>query len=147
LGSLWGESWRDFLWQNLLGGLHPMMDRIVSAFELDDRLGLVFPSDPNLCGWDENRELSSGLAKRMGWVGPLPDHFEFPVGTMFWFRVNALEPMLSLQLDWDDYPSEPVARDGTLLHSLERLMVFSCQLAGFRHAVTHVPGVTWIPPQ
>ncbi len=146
LSSMWGETWRDFLWQNLVGGFRPMMDRIVSAFEQDDRLGLVFPCDPNLCGWDENREIASDLASRMGWQGALPDHFEFPVGTMFWSRVPALAPLLDLHLRWEDYPSEPVARDGTLLHSLERLPVFACQLAGFHYAVTHVPGVSWIPP-
>ena len=147
LGSLWGESWRDFLWQNLIGGIHPMTDRILSAFAQDPKLGLVFPSDPNLCGWDENRDLATSISARMGWVGPLPDHFDFPVGTMFWARAQALEPLLRLHLTWDDYPAEPVARDGTLLHALERLVTFSTQLAGFRHAVTHVPGITWIPPQ
>jgi glycosyltransferase involved in cell wall biosynthesis len=142
----WGDNWREFLWQNLLGGLHPMMDRIVAAFERDKNLGLVFPSDPNLCGWDENRVHCDELAARMGWVGALPDHFDFPVGTMFWMRVQALRPLLNLRLRWDDYPIEPLARDGTLLHALERLPVMACQLAGLHYAVAHVPGVSWIPP-
>jgi glycosyltransferase involved in cell wall biosynthesis len=146
LGGLWGVSWRDFLWQNLVGGIYPMTDRILSAFAHDPKLGLVFPSDPNLCGWDENRDLATTIAARMGWVGQLPDHFDFPVGTMFWARVQALEPLLRLRLAWDDYPAEPLAHDGTLLHAVERLLVFSSELAGFHHAVTHVPGITWIPP-
>lgn len=146
LRDSWGDSWREFLWQNLIGGLHPTMDRIIAAFERDHRLGLVFPSDPNLCGWDDNRSLSHELATRMGWTGLLPDHFEFPVGTMFWIRTGALQPLLDLRLSWDDYPEEPLARDGTLLHALERLPVMACQLAGFNYAVTHIPGVSWIPP-
>jgi glycosyltransferase involved in cell wall biosynthesis len=146
LSDSWGDSWREFLWQNLLGGVHPMMDRIVAAFERDKHLGLLFPSDPNLCGWDENRAHCDELAARMGWVGTLPDHFDFPVGTMFWMRVPALQPLLDLRLSWHDYPTEPLARDGTLLHALERLPVIACQLAGFKYAVTNVPGVSWIPP-
>ncbi|HEY3939049.1 MAG TPA: rhamnan synthesis F family protein, partial [Bryobacteraceae bacterium] len=45
-----GDRWREFLWQNLLGGYYPMMDRIVAAFERQDNLGLVFPSDRHLVG-------------------------------------------------------------------------------------------------
>ena len=90
----WGDTWREFLWQNLLGGMRPMMDRIVIAFEQHRSLGLVFPSDPNICGWDANRTHAETLALRMGWRGGLPDHFDFPVGTMFWARVRALRPLL-----------------------------------------------------
>lgn len=144
--SSWGDDWREFLWQNLIGGLHPMMDRIVAAFERQSDLGLVFPSDPNVCGWDENWGHATELVARMGLMTPLPDHVDFPVGTMFWTRLDALRPLLDLNLTWDDYPQEPLARDGTLLHALERLPTIACQLAGFKHAVTHLSGVSWMPP-
>jgi glycosyltransferase involved in cell wall biosynthesis len=144
--SSWGDDWREFLWQNLIGGLHPMMDRIVAAFERQSDLGLVFPSDPNVCGWDKNWDYATELVARMGWMTPLPDHIDFPVGTMFWIRLDALRPLLDLNLAWDDYPQEPLARDGTLLHALERLPTIACQLVGFKHAVTHVSGVSWMPP-
>ncbi len=136
-----GEVWREFLWQNLIGGRHPMMDRIIAQFELEPQLGLVFPSDPHIIGWTQNHELAISLAKRMGYESPLPHAFDFPVGTMFWMRVAALRPLLGLGLDWHDYPSEPVPIDGTILHALERLLPFSAQLAGFTYAETHVPGV------
>jgi len=136
-----GEVWREFLWQNLIGGRHPMMDRIIAQFELEPQLGLVFPSDPHIIGWTQNHELAVSLAERMGYENPLPHAFDFPVGTMFWMRVAALRPLLSLALDWDDYPLEPVPIDGTILHALERLLPFSAQLAGFTFAETHVPGV------
>lgn len=139
----WGEAWREFLWQNLLGGLYPMIDRIVAAFGHHERLGLVFPSDPHLVGWDDNRDCAAKLAPRLGWNGPLPEHFDFPLGDMFWVRRAALRPFLDLRLTWDQYPEEPLPYDGTLLRSLERLSPFACQAAGFDFAVTHVPGVTW----
>jgi glycosyltransferase involved in cell wall biosynthesis len=138
-----GERWRSFLWQNLLGGLHPMADRIVAAFERDKSLGLVFPSDPHMNAWDENRPLGGNLAARMGWIGELPGHFDFPLGTMFWARREALEPLLRLGLTLDDFPEEPLPYDGTILHALERLPPFACQLAGFKSAVTHIAGVSW----
>jgi hypothetical protein len=141
----WGDAWREFLWQNLIGGLHPMMDRIVAAFEQRDNLGLVFPSDPNLVGWDDNRVHAGEIADRMGWKAALPDYFDFPLGTMFWMRRDTLRPLLDLRLTWNEYPEEPLPYDGTLLHALERLPTIACQQAGFTHAVTHVCGVSWTP--
>ena len=141
--SSWGDEWREFLWQNLIGGIYPMMDRIVAAFENDALLGLVFPADPHLVGWDKNLEVSTKLAARFGWTGDLPEHFDFPLGNMFWIRRAALQPLLDLQLQWSDYPPEPVPYDGTILHALERLSPFACKLAGFHFAVTHVAGLSW----
>jgi lipopolysaccharide biosynthesis protein len=143
--NAWGDAWREFLWQNLLGGLYPMMDRIVAAFEQQNTLGLVFPSDPNMVGWDTNRDHAAEIAARMGWKHPLPDYFDFPLGTMFWMRRDALQPLLDLGLTWDDYPEEPVPYDGTILHALERLVPIACELAGFTQAVTHICGVSWSP--
>ena len=137
------ETWREFLWQNLLGGSYPMLDRIATAFENDPKLGLVFPSDPHLRGWDDNRVIAGEVAARMGWEGPLPEAFDFPLGTMFYVRPAALEPLLRLHLDWNDYPDEPIPYDGTILHALERLMPLTAQLAGYSSAVTHVFGKTW----
>ena len=74
---------------------------------------------------------------------PLPPFFEFPIGTMFWARVDALRPLFELKISRDEYPEEPVPDDGTILHALERLLPFVAQHVGYRLAVTHVPGVTW----
>jgi hypothetical protein len=136
-----GETWREFLWQNLLGGLHPMADVIVARLRQDQRLGLVFPEDPHLCGWDANYEIATDQARRLGLALPLPPFFDFPVGTMFWARTAALKPLFDLELGWDDYPAEPVPYDGTVLHAIERLLPFVARHAGYRFATTHIPGV------
>lgn len=138
-----GESWREFLWQNLVGELHPMMDLILARFAADPELGLVFPEDPHLPDWDANREIAEDLAIRMGIDQPLPPYFDFPVGTMFWARPQALKPVFDLGLTWEDYPQEPIGIDGTILHALERLMPFAVEKAGYRWLTTNVPGVTW----
>jgi lipopolysaccharide biosynthesis protein len=79
----------------------------------------------------------------MGLQRPLLPFFNFPLGTMFWARPAALEPLFELGLDWNDYPAEPVPIDGTIMHALERLLPFVVQHRGYRYATTHVPGVTW----
>jgi glycosyltransferase involved in cell wall biosynthesis len=138
-----GETWREFLWQNLLGDRNPMVEIILTRFAADPQLGLVFPDDPHLSGWDDNLALATELARRMGITEPLPPFFDFPLGTMFWARTGAVRPLLDLNLSWDDYPQEPVPADGTVLHAVERLLPFAAAHAGYRYATTFVPGVTW----
>jgi glycosyltransferase involved in cell wall biosynthesis len=138
-----GESWREFLWQDLVGDLYPMMDIIINRFAADDGLGIVFPEDAHLSDWDFNRDIATRLAQRMGIEGRLPPYFDFPIGTMFWARTEALRPLFELKLDWPDYPEEPVPIDGTILHALERLLPFAARRAGYRYATSHISGVTW----
>ncbi len=138
-----GDRWREFLWQNLLGGFYPMADAVIDQFAKDDRLGLIFAEDPHLEGWSHNREIATKVAHDMGWSEPLPPFFEFPIGSMFWARPRALEPLLGLKLKWEAYPREPALPDGTLLHAIERLLPFAVRTAGFRYATTYVPGMTW----
>jgi lipopolysaccharide biosynthesis protein len=117
----------------------PMMDIIRQAFADDQTLGLVFPEDPFLIGWEENLEIAQGLAARMDLRAPLPPTIDFPVGTMFWARPEALAPLLRLGLNLDDYPDEPLAEDGTILHALERLLPLVAEDAGYHYATTHLP--------
>ena len=138
-----GESWREFLWQHLIGGAYPMADLILDRFARDENLGLVFANDPHLPDWDGNKEIATDLARRMGMNLPLPRFFEFPVGAMFWARPKALRSLFDLSLQWEDYPKEPLPYDGTMLHALERLLPLVAQHAGFGFATTHVPGITW----
>jgi lipopolysaccharide biosynthesis protein len=133
-----GEVWRSFLWEHLVGGKHAMMDLVAAAFAADENLGLVFPEDPHLNDWNEDRAIANDLAARMGLSAPLPVHFDFPNGTMFWARPRALKPLMDLGVAWSDYPQEPVPMDGTLLHTLERMLTFSALHAGYRYATTYV---------
>ncbi len=134
-----GDNWRDFLWTHLIGGDAPMIDVISEAFAADERLGLVFPEDPNLNHWDMNKVLADVLAERLELRHPLPPHFEFPKGTMFWARPAGLRPLADLCWKWGDFPIEPAGFDGTLLHTIERLIPFSVTHAGFGYKAVHVP--------
>jgi glycosyltransferase involved in cell wall biosynthesis len=138
-----GHLWREFLWENLIGGAYPMLDLAVAAFAAQADLGLIMAEDPHLVGWDGNRMMAETLAARMGMVGPLDDFFDFPLGTMFWARPGALAPLLSLDLAWEDYPLEPLAYDGTLLHALERLVPYAARHAGLDVAGIRAPQTTW----
>ena len=132
--------WREFLLVNLLGdAARPMADQILAAMQEQPDLGLVFPDDPHCLGWSENRTQAEALARRLQ-LQPLPDVINFPMGTMFWARRGALSRLYQLGLSWDDYPSEPLGYDGTMLHAIERLLPQICLASGQQYALTHVPG-------
>lgn len=138
-----GNLWREFLWENLIGGAHPMLDLAAAIFATRPDVGLLMAEDPHLVGWDENRALAEMLATRMGLPTPLDDFFDFPLGNMFWARPAALRPLLNMRLGWEDYPTEPIAGDGTLVHALERVMPFAAQRVGLGVAGMRAPGTTW----
>src|SRR4029077_18253436 len=102
-----GGRGRGCLWENLLGGIYPMVDTVVSRFGQDPGLGLAFAEDPHLSDWDLNRSIAEGLAQRMGLAVPLPLYFDFPIGTMFWARPVALAPLFNRGFDWNAYPADP----------------------------------------
>ena len=120
-----------------------MMDIVLDRMAKDARLGLVFPDDPHLSDWDDNRDIAERLAQRMGIRAQLPPFFNFPLGTMFWARTQALAPLFELGLDWSDYPDGTRAdrRDGPARARAAASVRGSAQ--GYKYATTHVPGVTW----
>jgi lipopolysaccharide biosynthesis protein len=136
-----GRRWFEFLLENLLGGKARMADIVLGHMVSDPSIGMVFPDDPNIVGWGSNMTLARELGERLG-LRDLPRHISFPVGTMFWARVDAIRPMLDLELQWNDYPPEPIPYDGSILHAIERLFPFVVESQGKRCAVTNVPGTT-----
>ena len=137
-----GTTWLQFLIENLLGGQQAMATRILHALHADPKLGLVFPDDPYVVGWTRNRPEAARLAARLGLKDVPEEHFFFPVGSMFWARTAALGPLLGLGLSWEDYPLEPLAYDGTLLHAMERLLPSIAGQAGYEFQLCNVPGIT-----
>ena len=136
------DSWRNFLFENLLGGQAAMADVIVGRMAADPSIGMVFPDEPNLLDWGSNRMEALLLCRRLGLPEELPQQFEFPVGTMFWARTEAIRPLIGLGLGWNDYPAEPLPYDGSMLHAIERLLPFVVDRQGFRSVLTNVEGIT-----
>ena len=144
-GGTHGDNWRTFLWDHLVGNDSPMVDVIADAFAADARLGIVLAEDPDLNHWDLNASFAEALASRLGLREPLPPHFEFPKGTMFYARPAALRPLVDLGWTWSDFPAEPVKSDGTVLHALERMFAFSAGHAGFVLKAVNLPNSLRLP--
>ncbi|WP_226423730.1 MULTISPECIES: rhamnan synthesis F family protein [unclassified Synechococcus] len=52
-------------------------------------------------------------------------YFRFPTGTMFWCKSELLKPLLEWNLTWQDFDQEGGQIDGTIAHSIERLIGLS----------------------
>ena len=136
------QNWVDFLEKGLVGKAGGMMDAIIAKMNSDPLIGVIYPDDPGCFGWEGNYSYGKVMIERMGYKAPLPDaSMNFPVGTMFWARASALKPLIDLNLQWNDYPEEPVPIDGSMLHALERLFGIVPRLTGYRTVVTRVEGV------
>jgi glycosyltransferase involved in cell wall biosynthesis len=134
-----GDRWRSFLWEHLLGSQYRAADIIVDAMRRDTTLGLIFPENGYLIGWEKNDDSAAALARRVGLNTDLPAHIEFPAGTMFWARVEALAMLARVDLREDEMPPEPIAIDGTVLHALERMLPLLCEDVGYTYATTYIP--------
>ena len=100
-------------------------------------IGLVFPTTATTMPhwahhWLSNAAAAPGLFARLS-VGRFPTggYFEYPVGGMFWARVDAIRPLLDAGLTFDDFPVESRQTDGTLAHVIERCFVPLVQSRGY----------------
>lgn len=130
-------GWRKFLLRDLIGS--PAVARgVMETFAQLPKLGVLaprtFPLVRRQLIWGDNYPICRALAERLGF--PLfPDSaLDFPAGFMFWARSAALQPLLDLDLDWDDFEPEPLQHDGSTAHALERLVFYASELAGYRWA-------------
>ena len=141
IGEKQGNQWRNFLYENLLGSpKHKMVDLIIKNFAENNDLGLIYPDDPNCVGWNDNYKEAIELSQKLGIKG-LPKNFNFPVGTMFWARSGALDTLYDMPFNWYDFPDEPLAYDGTVLHAIERLLPIISNSNGFINKLTAIDGV------
>lgn len=138
-----GDPWRQFLWENLIGGAHPMLDTVLARLEASPEVGLIHPEDSHLVNWARNVRIVQELREDLKLTEPLGTYVDFPVGNMFAIRPAAMRSYLALGLAWEDYPAEPIPDDGTLMHGLERLLPMAVRQAGFSTVAVRVPGTDW----
>lgn len=143
-----GSDWRRYLFATLIGSPEIVMS-ILAAFERDPMLGMIFPQHwrrvSGSIHWAYNYPLGHALGRRLGFEIEQDRILEFPAGSMFWLRAAALKPLLDLDLGFDDFPEEKGQVDGTIAHAIERLMLYSCEGAGFTWAKIADPALLRTP--
>lgn len=125
--------WRTTLFESLLGNKRHVR-QILRLFADSPELGMLVP--PSLpyypVGMGGNVKILLSLLQKMDVQISPEEAIDFPVGSMFWARSAALQPLLDLRLGFADFnDTDPRQRDGTLAHAIERAFLFSCCKAGY----------------
>lgn len=123
------EGWRQYLVSSLLG-TEAQIRRIFTLLTGDAPHGIVYPQNFHMLSytcntWLANRQMGRAWCARVG-ISPVPDgYFDFPAGSMFWARGDALRPLFDTGITVEDFAVEAGQTDGTFAHCLERLLVLS----------------------
>lgn len=129
-------DWRKYLYEHLLGS--PQI--VASIFELlkHDRVGMVFPQHlfylRPILGWGSNFASCRSLLRKMGVEITEGVYLEFPTGSMFWCRTDALRTLRNLELKFEDFDDEAGQIDGTLAHAIERAFLYAVEASGYQWA-------------
>ncbi len=142
----WGIKGASFSYQcfeNLLKS-SIFVENVINVFEKNPRLGLLTPPPPGFAdyyftfgfGWGRNYQVTKKLADELNLTVPICEDKDpiAPLGTMFWFRPQALKILFDKDWDYSDFPQEPNPEDGTLLHAIERVYPYITQQAGYYSA-------------
>lgn len=132
------DGWRSHILESLFDSPDTISYYIDSLKK--GKYGIIYPQCFHNLPYQANTWLANaGLARlwasRFG-VHDVPDgYFDFPVGSMFWAKVDALRPLLSAGLQWQDFPAEEGQADGTLAHCIERMLGVVPTARYFQHGV------------
>lgn len=133
------DGWREYL-LNALFGQRDNLLRIFSLLTGDGSAGLVYPQNfPKVpyaanC-WLANRAQGLQWCTRLGLDKVPSGYFDFPAGSMFWARTEALRPLFDTGIRIEDFPEEAGQTDGTFAHCLERLLGLVVSRRGFPLAI------------
>lgn len=124
-GSEQGK-WRRYLIDALLGS-DDRVTWILGMFQAMPRLGMIYPeSFVSMPLWAHTWLSNGGPARELGTclgVGINPTaYLDYPAGSMFWARTDALRPLYELKLPLDAFPEEQGQTDGTMQHVVERML-------------------------
>ncbi|MCJ2126387.1 rhamnan synthesis F family protein [Methylobacterium sp. J-077] len=129
--------WRDEIYRALFANA-ACARLAVALLDDDPRIGLFFPETSKHIvywahTWLANIGAGYGLLDRLGLrYDGFDEYLDYPVGGMFWARVDALRPLLTAGLTPHDFPEEHGQSDGTLAHAIERVVPIVCRAQGYK---------------
>lgn len=122
-----------------LAGSPDAIAQVTQAFAADAELGIIYPDPPKILypamSWLRNLRLAEFLGAKIG-LGALPpsESLDFPAGSMFWAKTDAIAAILDLALTPACFAAEAGQEDGTLAHVIERMIGAVAQAQGYRLA-------------
>lgn len=136
-------KWNQYILDRLLPSTEGV-NAILDLFASIDTIGMVSPTLPPFWGtsgwWGSNRPLADILTWDTSWPElPRSAELRFPAGSMFWARSQALVPVQALDVPAEAFLPGVGGADGTIAHTIERLLGVSCGVAGFTQFFLDTP--------
>lgn len=133
-------GWRRYCLDCLLGS-EEQIRKIFYLFE-NENIGLFFPEtyktmNCDVHTWLDNVQLGKQLAQILGFEFDSA-FFNYPVGSFFWAKTEALRVLFDRHLTYEDFPEERGQTDGTLAHALERAIAPITKAAQYHLAIYDV---------
>lgn len=111
---------------------------IINIFNKNPRIGLLCPPVIDFGYMKKiNSEIEDNyinllkLFKNLDLHVPFDLHPVAPFGAMFWVRGKTLAPLFRHEWHYEDFPAEPLPKDGTISHAIERIYPSIVQEAGY----------------
>lgn len=129
------NGWREYLLTSLLGS-KSHIQKIFTLLSGEKAVGLVYPQNfaelPYFANsWLSNKASGHFWCHKLGITKFPAGYFDYPAGSMFWARTEALQPLFNAHIKLDDFPKEAGQTDATLAHCIERLFVLVTRRSGF----------------
>ncbi len=129
------KEWRQYCLECLLGS-EEQVRRIFALMTGEKNVGLFFPEtikEMHLIAhdWLANQHWGRTLLGRMG-IEFDNGLFNYPVGSFFWVKRDAIHQIFDMQLAYEDFEEEGGQTDGTIAHALERVLPFVAKNNGYR---------------
>lgn len=132
--------WIENLWGNQIGS-QDYIDNILNLFENHKDIGILAPPEPigryfsTWCGhgWYHSFEITRELAGKLQLATDLrEDKPPITLGTVLWFRYDALKKLFDLGWKYSDFDDEKLCREDYLSYAVERIFAYVAQDAGYK---------------
>jgi len=132
-------EWRQYLFNMLLGSKQ-RIQAILTVFARDSSVGIIYPVRYERTlywayTWLSNKWAAAPFVNRLGFDFDPDEYLDYPAGSMFWIKKEALKPLLDMRLTRNDFPQEMGQNDGALQHVIERCFTLSARSLGLKYAL------------
>jgi rhamnosyltransferase len=137
------DLWIENMWGNLISS-EAYIANVFEKFDGEKELGLLVPPEPigmyqstwYKGAWCKDYEMTENLAQKLQ-LSCKMDKNKPPItiSTAFWCKTKSLRKLLSYDWKYEDFPNEPMAGDGTINHSIERIFAYVAQDAGYKTGI------------
>jgi lipopolysaccharide biosynthesis protein len=129
------RNWGQHIFGALIGSSE-IIKSICLMFQ-SPSIGVIYPDHfcevTNLRNWGFDYQKSTSLLERIGISITANTPLEFPTGSMFWAKAEAIRPLFECNLRYDDFDVEGGQTDGTLAHAIERSILLVSENSGYQN--------------